>query len=272
MADRSSIEWTDATWNVVTGCSRVSRGCENCWAEREAARRLRNHPSRQGLTDRNGRWTGKARFNEQWLDRPLRWRKPRKIFVAASGDLFHEDIPNHWLDRIFEVMALADIHVFQVLTKRPSRARKYLAGGARDRILPKVSRCFNAHGMAAREWPLSNVWIGTSVEDQPTADERLAALRQIEAAVLWVSIEPLLGPVEIDEHLGDLDWVVVGGESGPGARSMDPSWARSLRNQCICARVPFFFKQWGGITSKAGGCELDGRQWRQMPGEGPCAS
>jgi len=298
MADRSLIEWTDATWNVVTGCSRVSRGCQNCYAERLAATRLRHHSSRRGLVDANGRWTGEVRRNEQWLDQPLRWRKPRKIFVAAHGDLFHENVPGEWLDRIFAVMAAASIHVFQVLTKRPSRAREYLAGAARDRILPKVNRYFNAHGMSARKWPLSNIWLGTSIEDQRTADLRVDCLLHAPAAIRWISAEPLLGridllhlkpptsrPTTVDALRGmrhyagtampapaALDWVVAGGESGPRARPMRPEWARDLQRQCFLAEVPFFFKQWGGITSKAGGCELDGRQWRQMPGEDPCAS
>ncbi len=252
MADRSQIEWTDATWNVVTGCSRVSRGCQNCYAERLAATRLKHHPSRAGLADKHG-WTGRVRFNEQWLAQPMRWQDPRRIFVAAHGDLFHGNVPDAWIDAVFGVMNEATRHVYQLLTKRPGRARDYFAARRWDD--PETGKL------------PSHIHLGVSVEDQPTADERLAALGQIEAAVRWVSIEPLLGPVEIDEHLGDLDWVVVGGESGPGARPMDPSWARSLRNQCICARVPFFFKQWGGATSKAGGCELDGRQWRQMPGD-----
>ena len=319
MADKSSIEWTDATWNIVTGCSRVSRGCENCWAEREAARRLRNHPSRKGLTDRNGRWTGQARFNWEWLDKPLRWRKPRKIFVAASGDLFHETVADPWIDRVWAVMALCQRHRFQILTKRPERMRVYArdcgtrvldvidewlaypdldvanpisAPLRRQLVRERLARRPGAMLRAGESLP--NAWIGTSVEDQPTADERIPALARIAAAVLWVSVEPLLGAVDLtnlqspglldfnalsgrskqwpSSEFNPIRWVVAGGESGPGARLMDPAWANSLRNQCLSAGVPFFFKQWGGITSKAGGCELDGRQWRQMPGEDPCAS
>lgn len=289
MADKSSIEWTDATWNIVTGCSRVSAGCERCYAERLAATRLKHHPSRQGLTDGHGRWNGEIRFNEQWLAQSLRWRRPRRIFVAAHGDLFHENVPVDWLDRIFAVMALCPRHDFQILTKRPERMRAYLRDSLVANRIHGVIYSWLLHGKpgpagfrfsrevrwraAARadrwqpqfDWPLPNAWIGVSAEDQPTADKRISVLRQIPAALRWLSAEPLLGPMAIDDHLARLDWVVAGGESGPGARPMDPAWVRSLRNQCICARVPYFFKQWGGTTAKAGGCELDGRTWRQMP-------
>ncbi len=294
MADKSSIEWTDATWNIVTGCSRVSAGCQHCWAEREAAGRLKNQPSRQGLTDHIGRWNGKINFNGQWLARPLRWARPRRIFVASSGDLFHPNIPDSWIDQVFAVMAETPWHAYQVLTKRPERMRAYLLGGAAGRIariiedwlggepvaddywLPRHRERFYARLAAKRpplfSWPLPNVWLGVSAEDQATADSRIPVLLETPAAVRWLSAEPLLGPMEIDDFLWPvrggrpaLDWVVAGGESGPGARPMDPSWPRSLRSQCICAQVPYFFKQWGGATSKAGGCELDGRTWQQMP-------
>ena len=285
MADKSSIEWTDATWNPVTGCSRVSQGCENCYAERLAATRLRQHPSRAGLTDANGRWNGEVRFNPQWLDWPLRAQRPRRIFVAAHGDLFHENVPDAWIDSIFAVMALSGRHVFQVLTKRPERMRAYLdvgegrvagaimgwlADGPAAPVPISPRRRFDLLRIADAgrpwfDWPLPNVWPGVSAEDQPTADERVPILLDTLAAVRWLSLEPLLGPLEIDDSLAGLDWVVVGGESGPRARPMEAAWARSLRNHCICAKVPFFFKQWGGRTSKAGGAVLDGREWRQFP-------
>lgn len=301
MADKSSIEWTDATWNPVTGCSRVSAGCENCYAERLAATRMKGHPSRAGLTDANGRWNGNVRFNGQWLGQPLRWQRPRRVFTVAHGDLFHERIPRDWVDMVFAVMAMAPQHAFQILTKRPQRMKRYLDREPGDRaFFPESSEGEIRHWLregarwAAQihkipapgdwqaqfagctwppefEWPLPNVWLGVSAEDQKTANERIPVLLETPAAVRWLSAEPLLGPVEIDDFLWPaggrpaLDWVVAGGESGPGARPMDPSWPRSLRNQCICARVPYFFKQWGGTTAKAGGCELDGRTWRQMP-------
>lgn len=269
MADKTLIEWSDATWNVITGCTRVSRGCGGpdgggCYAERLAATRLRNHPSRAGLTDANGRWNGKVRFNADWLAQPLRYSRPRKIFVCAHSDLFHEAVPDEWIDKVFRVMGVCPGHTFQVLTKRPGRARAYLSG-AGERVMRPVNSNLFMQGRPGREWPLSNVWLGVSAEDQPTADERIPILLDTLAAVYWLSLEPLLGPIEIDDALAGLDWVVAGGESGPKARPMDPAWARSLRNQCICANTSFFFKQWGGRTSKAGGAVLDGREWRQFP-------
>ena len=255
MADNSRIEWTDATWNPITGCSRVSRGCGGpdgggCYAERLAATRLRRHPSRRGLTDRHGRWTGEVRFNRQWLHQPLGWRKPRRIFVCAHSDLFHERVPDEWIDRVFGVMAQCPRHVFQVLTKRAQRMRDYVRARSRARYAPL----------------LRNVWLGVSVEDQPTADERIPVLMETPAVVRWISAEPLLGPIRlrwIDAPL--LHWVVAGGESGPNARPMDPDWVRSLRDQCEYLGAPFFFKQWGGVRPKAGGRVLDGRTWDGMP-------
>ncbi|MYK10734.1 MAG: phage Gp37/Gp68 family protein [Acidobacteriia bacterium] len=275
MADRSQIEWTDATWNPVTGCSRVSRGCENCYAERLAATRLRHHPSRSGLANhRTGRWTGKVSLNGQWLDQPLRWTRPRKIFTVAHGDLFYEAVPAAWTDEVFAVMAMCPQHTFQVLTKRPARARSYIVQFDGDEAIERVagaavriagSPCAAGIIEDATMVALPNVWLGVSVEDQPTADERIPVLLDTPAAVRWISAEPLLGPVEIDDFLEGIGWVVAGGESGPAARPMEPHWPRSIRNQCICAQVPFFFKQWGGPTAKAGGRELDGRTWDQTP-------
>ena len=297
MADGTLIEWSDATWNIITGCTRVSRGCGGpdgggCYAERLAATRLRNHSSRVGLTDANGRWNGQVRFNADWLAQPLRYSRPRKIFVCAHSDLFHESVPDEWIDQVFAVMALCPRHIFQLLTKRPQRMRSYLLADRAASRIHEVIYGWLLHGKPGPagyrfsrqemwdcsrradrwqpqfSWPLPNVWPGVSAEDQPTADERIRHLLNTPAWVRWLSAEPLLGPLEIDEYLagpGALDWVVAGGESGPRARSMDPAWARSLRNQCICAETPFFFKQWGGTTSKAGGCELDGREWRQFP-------
>lgn len=239
MSDNTPIEWTDATWNPITGCSVVSKGCTNCYAMRLAGTRLQHHPSRAGLTRDTKAgpvWTGEVRLNKQWLNQPLYWRKPRRIFVCAHGDLFHHAVPDAWIDRVFMAMQVAPQHTFQVLTKRPERMRTYLK----------------------RHWPqpLPNVWLGTSVEDQETADQRLYSLLDTPAAVRWISAEPLVGPVVLREHhlwqeenctapLGALHWVVVGGESGLGARPMHPEWARALRDQCQAAGVPFFFKQWG---------------------------
>ena len=253
MADKTTIEWTDATWNPITGCSRVSKGCEHCYAETLAAGRLRHHPSRAGLTDENGRWNGVVRLNKEWLWQPLGWRKPRRIFVVAHGDLFHERVPDKWIDGIFSVMSLAPQHIFQVLTKRPERMRQYIKKAAASGIM----------------WPLPNVWLGTSVENQETADERIPHLMETPAAVRWLSAEPLLAPITFDStHESDmvesnflsgiagervydgrkcaLDWVVCGGESGPGFRPMKAGWARSIRDQCALAGIPFFMKQMAG--------------------------
>lgn len=276
MAETSSIEWTDATWNPITGCTLVSQGCRHCYAARLAATRLRNHPSRAGLARVNAageaKFTGEVRFNEDWLDQPLRWRKPRRIFVCAHGDLFHESVPDEWIDRVFAVMALTPQHVFQVLTKRPERMRDYLGHGGTC-IPVGIRHAAESMGLGdpgPLPITLPNVWLGTSVENQATADERIPPLLTTPAAVRFISAEPLLGavdlrflqpfdpPVEIDAlngthgvlrpHRGrsaHLDWVIVGGESGPGARPMHPDWARALRDQCAAAGVPFFFKQWG---------------------------
>jgi protein gp37 len=257
MADGTHIEWTEATWNPITGCSVTSPGCTNCYAMKLAGTRLAHHESRAGLTQDSKAgpvWTGDVRFNEQWLDQPLRWTKPRMIFVCAHGDLFHEKVPDEWIDRVFAVMALCPQHTFQVLTKRSARMREYFreAAGWRSRIAEllnelKPSPLWNGNvyqgwqNLHGRPDGLPNVWLGVSVEDQQRADERIPDLLATPAAVRWISAEPLLGPVDLERRL---DWVVVGGESGPGARPMHPDWARSLRDQCA-ASVPFFFKQWG---------------------------
>lgn len=304
MSDGTKIEWTEATWNVITGCSVVSAGCKHCYAMKLAGTRLQHHPSRVGLTIDRGNgpvWNGITRFNAEWLDQPLKWKRPRKIFVCAHGDLFHWSVPDDWIDQVFAVMALAKQHTFQVLTKRPERMLKYLQSIDNERDMNRlaIAAVENKIGTWAEisdllnevEWPLRNIWLGVSVEDQETADERIPLLLQTPAAVRWVSAEPLLGPVDLtflyagskqyDGHtLGDgtackyyidtlrgiagfdsgcsvnenpaevgltkIDWVVVGGESGPNARPMHPGWARSLRDQCAAAGVPFLFKQWGG--------------------------
>lgn len=260
MSDNTQIEWTDATWNPITGCSVVSAGCKHCYAMKLAGTRLQHHPSRAGLTQATKAgpvWTGEVRFNEQWLDQPLRWRRPRRVFVCAHGDLFHEAVPDEWIDRVFAVMALAPQHTFQVLTKRPDRMLAYVAQAEME-CRDRVKYAPIAETLA---WPLPNVWLGVSVEDQAAADARIPLLLQCHAAVRWISAEPLLGPVDLrtttfaDERARKLypailpvpwlDWVVVGGESGEGARPMAPEWARSLRDQCAAAHVPFLFKQWG---------------------------
>ena len=281
MADKTRIEWTDATWNPITGCSVVSPGCTNCYAMKLAGTRLQHHPSREGLTNPSKAgpvWNGKVRLNEQWLQQPLQWSKPRRVFVCAHGDLFHESVPDEWIDKVFAVMALSPQHQFQVLTKRAERMRDYFAAGPYPRWVDSMIEfglsCERKGTLIDYEvGNLFNVWLGVSVEDQARAMERVPALLETPAAVRFVSAEPLLGEVDLEalewRHFRydalrgiqsfysresgwedqakapAIDWVIVGGESGRGARPMHPEWARSLRVQCQAAGVPFFFKQWG---------------------------
>ena len=302
MAEHSKIEWTDATWQPITGCSVVSPGCTNCYAMRLAGTRLQHHPSRAGLTRDTKAgpvWTGEVRLNEDWLAQPLSWRRPRKVFVCAHGDLFAEGVPDEWIDRIFAVMALAPQHIFQVLTKRPERMRDYLADPAVVRriydlacdlalalrldvilIADASMRALAPPGpqVFLGVWPIPQIWLGVSVEDQRRADERIPILLDTPAAVRWISAEPLLGPVRLRENLGDdwlasgksgerrgLDWVVVGSESGPNARTCNIDWVRSLRDQCERADVPLFWKQHMVNGKKISTPELDGRTWTSYP-------
>ncbi|MCF1470574.1 phage Gp37/Gp68 family protein [Agrobacterium vitis] len=205
MADNTKIEWTDATWNPITGCSVVSPGCTNCYAMRLAGTRLQHHPSRAGLTTESKAgpaWNGVVRFNEEWLTQPLRWKKPRTIFVCAHGDLFDEGVPDEWIDQVFAVMARAPHHTFQVLTKRPERMRDYLRDqmvcsriGAQQRKIDDDTTAYTNIGIDA-PFPLPNVWLGVSVEDQRRADERIPILLETPAAIRWISAEPLLGPID----------------------------------------------------------------------------
>src|SRR5207247_3370894 len=234
MGAGSAIEWTDATWNPVTGCTKISPGCKNCYAERLALRlqAMGNPRYRSGFD---------LTLHEDQLDLPLRWRQPRRIFVNSMSDLFHDDVPEIFIARAFEVMAHAHWHVFQVLTKRAERLR----------------------ALARRLTWAPNVWQGVSVESERYVD-RIDALRAVPAAIRFLSIEPLLGPLP-SLHLAGIDWVIVGGERGPGHRPPQPDWIRDIRDQCVGAGVAFFFKQWGGRTPKAGGRMLDGRVWDTMP-------
>ena len=249
MGDKSAIEWTDATWNPIRGCSRVSEGCRNCYAERMAGRQI-NGAYKGLVRSTGGGWTGEVRFVEDALDRPLRWKAPRRIFVNSMSDLFHEKVTESWIAQIFNVMRSAEQHTFQVLTKRPERMRDLLSRWAAS---PGIG---NGYGWVTK--PLPNVWLGASVEDQAMADERIPLLLQTPAAVRWVSSEPALGRVDFHRWLyntsvlsgeqtggASLDWLVVGGESGPGARPFDLAWARSAIAQCRAAGVPCFVKQLG---------------------------
>ena len=292
---RTNIEWTrnpedgskGETWPVVTGCTPVSEGCRNCYAARMAATRLRYHPRYAGLaTIENGkaRWTGEVRFNHDVLEQPLRWKKPRMVFVASMGDLFHDSVLEQFIFRVLKVTRDTPQHTYQILTKRPGRMapvmREYYA------------RLRAAYGSKAEE-PQRNLWLGVSVENQAAADERIPWLLKTPAAVHYVSVEPMLGSVQVSHYLqcynydhancndengkctacggegipnSGLDWVICGGESGPGARPMDEDWVRDLRDQCRAAGVSFFYKQKLVNGRKISMPMLDGRTWQEFPG------
>lgn len=312
MAAGSKIEWTDGTWNPVRGCTRVSSGCGGpgphggCYAEIMAARfsnsaeELRaewiaTHPGEQiptfrdqwghGFAEMRGgdhRWTGKVALVESQIDLPLRWKTPRRIFVNSTSDLFHEALPDEAVDRVFAVMAATPHHTYQVLTKRPERMRAYLSDVTNTGT--RIAR----HWLRLAGWgkmfelPLTNVWLGVSVEDQERADERIPLLLQTPAAVRFLSCEPLLGAIDLTDALAPavgrpfipLHWVIAGGESGHNARPMHPEWARALRDQCTAAGVPFFFKQWGEWIDADNWLDLiergsstllqNGREWRPV--------
>lgn len=234
----TAIEWTDATWNPVTGCTKISAGCDHCYAERfsERFRGVPNHPFQQGfdLTLRPDR-----------LDTPLKWRQSKMIFVNSMSDLFHKEVPTSFISKVFDTMERANWHRFQILTKRSSLMRNFI----RKRY--------------AKIGAPSHIWLGVSVEDGSKLS-RVRHLQEAPSAIRFLSIEPLIGRVgRLD--LTNIDWVIVGGESGPGARVMDAAWVREVRDQCVAQDVSFFFKQWGGIRPKAGGRILDGKEWSQFP-------
>ncbi len=234
MAERSNIEWTQATWNPVTGCSKVSAGCKNCYAERLAARLKAMGNSRY----RNG---FNVTLHHDLIELPKRWREPRLIFVNSMSDLFHESVPLDFIQRVFETMGDCPQHTFQILTKRSARLRE---------VTPEL------------DWP-ENVWMGVSVEDARVL-HRILDLKTVPAGVRFLSCEPLIGPLD-DLPLNGIHWVIVGGESGPAARPMRIEWVRSIYRQCRNAKVPFFFKQWGGVRKDLTGRELNGRTYDEMP-------
>ena len=238
MAQKSEIEWTDATWNPVTGCTKVGPGCDHCYAERfaERWRGVPGHPYEQGFDLKL--WPSR-------LQQPFLWKRPRMIFVNSMSDLFHKDIDRGFIDRVFDVMERADWHVFQVLTKRSSLMRNYIRARYDGRPVP------------------SHVWLGVSVEDAGHVS-RIQHLKEINSEALFVSFEPLLGLID-EVNLGGVAWAIVGGESGPGARPMQAEWARRLRDICERDGVAFFFKQWGGARPKSGGRLLDGEEWNGFP-------
>ncbi len=238
MAGLSKIEWTDATWNPVTGCTKITRGCDNCYAERfaERFRGTPGHPYEPGFD---------LTLRPERLSQPLSWKRPRMIFVNSMSDLFHKDVPTEFIDKVFDTMEAADWHVFQILTKRSSLMRDYLRRRYGSRLVPR------------------HIWCGVSVEDNKAA-ARIRHLQDAPITTRFLSIEPLLGPVG-DIDIEGVSWVIVGGESGPGARPMDADWVREIRDNCLSSEVPFFFKQWGGVFKKRTGRILDGRTWDQMP-------
>lgn len=289
----TKIEYLDETWPIFTGCSPVSEGCVNCWGARQAATRLKHHPRYKGLAHMmNGKpiWMGEVRFNEDVLDMPLKRKRPTVYGVAFSSDFFHEEVPWNYQTKIFGVMRSCPQHTFLILTKRPRRMKDF--------------------PFYPWDWPFPNVWLGVTVENQRAADERIPMLIRTPAAVHLVSCEPLLEPVDLAkswfypydvDHLGKIDGVLVGGESGPNARPMHPDWARKIRDDCIASGTPYFFKQWGAwspdvfhyidvagkrnrrpriaeinwprwkkcrlsrVGKKTAGRLLDGREWNEMP-------
>ena len=250
MADRTGIEWTDSTWNPVTGCTQVSAGCDHCYALTLANRLLAaQYTARSPVrsTSSNRRDPFAVRLWPERLGEPLQWAKPRRVFVNSMGDLFHVDVPLEFIRSVFEVMLAASDHIYQVLTKRPARM---------DRFIRKNPDLFSD----GRVPP--HIWLGTSVENQDVAF-RVDQLRNVPAEIRFLSCEPLLGPLNLSLH--EIHWLIVGGESGIGHRPLSLEWVRSLRDECLEARVPFFFKQVGGRTPKAGGRSLDGRIWSEYP-------
>lgn len=247
MAGQSDIEWTDATWNPISGCVVLSPGCSHCYAMRMASRlQAMGHSAYRGVTKKvNGRpvWTGRLHIREDVLEVPLRWRKPRKIFVNSMSDLFQDGVPEAFIHRVWDVMEQTPQHIFQILTKRPENMRDFLSKSSIP-LLP-------------------NVWLGTSVENARFVS-RINALRQVRAAVRFVSFEPLLGPVG-NVDLSGVHWAIVGGESGPKARTMDEAWVEQIHGQCRLHGTAFFFKQWGGVNKKAAGRIFRRRVWNEYP-------
>jgi protein gp37 len=282
MSDNSKIEWCDATWNCIRGCTKVSAGCAHCYAETfaERFRGVPGHPYEQGFD---------LRLVPEKLAEPLSWKKPRRVFVNSMSDLFQDGVPDDYIDQVFAVMALAPMHTFQVLTKRPVRMRAYVLGIAYDEARSQrfYDACDDLHVGGAdaamdADWPLPNVWLGVSVENQHFADERIPLLLQTPAAVRFISAEPVLGPVSFESWMfrdvpseapnihrvartRDLDWVIVGGESGSGARPFDVAWARSIVQQCKAAGVACFVKQFGANVRDRNDAGFEGDTPRSWP-------
>ena len=276
----TKIEWATDSWNPITGCTPISEACTNCYAKRMAETRLRGrfgYPEDEPF---------KVILHPERLEEPFGWRKPRRVFVCSMSDLFHEDVPDEFICRVIAAIALTPLkHTFLILTKRPQRMHEFILG------LPQRDHTFRLWVAAGGEWPLSNLWLGVTAENQARADERIPVLLQIPAAKRFVSVEPMLGPVDLSYFINSLDWVICGGETGPGARPMHPDWVRSIRDQCRESGTPYFFKSWGDwapahilephtaitfdgktaryamkkVGKKAAGYLIDGQEWRQFP-------
>ena len=263
MARDTGISWTDSTWNPVRGCSRISKGCENCYAERMAARFSDPGKPYHGyaeMTPSGPRWTGKLGFIERHINDPLNWKKPARIFVNSTSDLFHEDMPWEWIEKVFGIMLKAKWHTFQVLTKRADKMRDWM-----NEVKDRAGHLIKASGSS---WPPNNVHLGVSVEDQAAATKRIPSLMGTPAYIRFLSVEPLIGPVDLGSYLstGRIDWVIAGAESGPGARPMQEDWVRVIRDQCVRYNVKLFYKQ--KITKDGKKIEtpkIDGRRWTQFP-------
>lgn len=269
MSDKSAIEWTDATWNPTTGCDRVSPGCANCYALNLAARLKRmGQPAYQVDGDPRTSGPGFAlTLHPERVALPLRWARPRRVFVNSMSDLFHPDVPDAFIASVFAAMALGGRHTFQLLSKRPERMRAWLTRDNAEASVREAAYELDfgraVTTMDLTPWPLPNVWLGASVENARWRT-RIDELRETPAAVRFLSCEPLLGPLgELD--LEGIHWVIVGGESGSRHRPVQPAWVTEIRDQCASVEVPFFFKQWGGLTSKSGGRMLEGRTWDGWP-------
>ncbi len=321
MGDKTNIEWTDATWNPIRGCSRISEGCRNCYAEGVANRFKGEGLPYEGLIASSGAWNGNIKLIHSILDKPVRWRKPRKIFVNSMSDLFHENLSDGDIDKVFSIMLACELfdrkHTFQVLTKRAERMHKYFTQRSPEELVmawadaglrlvvidagnttfaeyvanqtchdwneygPKYGSEYKPFGHLKNVFPLPNVWLGVSVEDQKTAYERIPFLLETPAATRWISAEPLIGPIDFSGMWADpvvhinmlekLDWVVVGGESGKNARPIQPTWVRTIRDQCLAVEVPFFFKQWGEFApnwfNDDSGNKIDGSEWIDRQGK-----
>ncbi|PJH74645.1 MAG: hypothetical protein CO064_10980 [Anaerolineae bacterium CG_4_9_14_0_8_um_filter_58_9] len=258
MSTHSGIEWTESTWNPLTGCTKISPGCSRCYAER-MAKRL------QAMGQPNYANGFKLAMHEHALEKPLEWKTPQVVFVNSMSDLFHKDVPVEFIQKTFDVMRRAHWHQFQVLTKRSERLLELDGCQQRNHFGCQQRNhfgCQQRNHFPQIEWP-ENVWMGVSVENQDYTF-RIDHLRQTGAKVKFLSLEPLLGPLHLLD-LGGINWVIVGGESGPGARPIQEKWVKEIRDQCLTVKVPFFFKQWGGVRKKQAGRSLEGRTWDEMP-------